>query len=816
MDPKRATLKAILFADLQQYSRLTAADEAATLDFVNRSFEIFRSLCEQFNGQFIKTTGDGVLILFDSASRAVEYAMVVQERLRATTSQRSAGHFRVGIHLGEVHPSNGDVFGHSVNVAARIEGEAPPGGVCITEEVYRAARGSTAYGFRFAGRATLKNLPERVSLYHVFVPDTPVSRDLADRIAVSVIDGLSLSTERGDPLPLRSRKAQALVGYLALAARSQDTRDRVAALMWPDRSLTDARRALAKAVRSVDQAIGPTSSEALVRQSRSLALNPARTDVDVTRILDELSKGIVNDLILERPDWPDSILLGLEASSPLYAAWLSVVRHNLRARGSEALEALLERFDDGEPALRRAASALLLLEPSHERAAQSLIRHHFASGNFAAAMRVYENLRRILQERFLLTPSARTNALIQSLAAGPSTSTKPNAQHKRARLPRLAVEPFRAHREGLLHAVSGFRADLIANFSKFRELTIVETQGRAEGPSIEYSVTGESADAEDGVELFISLIEPAARTIIWSDSFVLSIESWSEAQKRIVGRIASALELYLSHDRLSRSLDAPPHDIDAYDAWLRGEQLLTQWSSRGDEEAAKLFEYAIARDPSFAPAYASLASVHNSRHLIRPGAATDPELERYALELAERAVALDPLDARNHLVVAWATAMVSRFEQSELHYDLAAELNPNSPRTLISAALGLAFMGRGDRAAKLYGHAMTLTPLFLDYQWSHIATVRFFCGDLHGTIQAADRSKNIIVDTPGWKAAALMKLGREEEARGALAQLQACVSKRWEGTGPATIARVVEWFVSAFPIKQAEDRTSLSSLRQLV
>ena len=141
-----------------------------------------------------------------------------------------------------------------------------------------------------------------------------------------------------------------------------------------------------------------------------------------------------------------------------------------------------------------------------------------------------------------------------------------------------------------------------------------------------------------------------------------------------------------------------PQDLGVYDAWLRGEHLLARWSAVAEDEAERLFEQAIAEDPSFAPSYASLASIYNSRHFIRPGSPRDPQTERRALELAGRAVELDPLDARNHMVVAWSAAMVKRFEMAELHYELASELNPNDPKIVVSAALGLAFMKRTDLA----------------------------------------------------------------------------------------------------------------------
>jgi hypothetical protein len=135
---------------------------------------------------------------------------------------------------------------------------------------------------------------------------------------------------------------------------------------------------------------------------------------------------------------------------------------------------------------------------------------------------------------------------------------------------------------------------------------------------------------------------------------------------------------------------------------------------------------------------------------------------------------------------------------------------------LISAALGFAFMGHPDTAKLLLDRAMILSPIYLDYQWSYIATTRFFLGDYGGTLEAAGRSKNVIVDTPGWTAAALLQLSRRGEASSALLELQRTVSANWFGQNPATLECVLDWFLAAFPIKRDDDRNLIYRLRELI
>src|SRR5687768_13203890 len=145
-DADSPVLKAILFADLAQFSRLTAAGEDAALEFVTRCFDVFREHCGEWRGEFIKSTGDGVLVIFDSVSDALAYALGVQKKLsRLADDNAAAARFRIGLHVGELRRRASDVYGHAVNVAARVQTMAAPGGVCATQEVYHAARGAAHF-----------------------------------------------------------------------------------------------------------------------------------------------------------------------------------------------------------------------------------------------------------------------------------------------------------------------------------------------------------------------------------------------------------------------------------------------------------------------------------------------------------------------------------------------------------------------------------------------------------------------------------------------------------------------------------------------
>jgi adenylate cyclase len=132
-------LAAILAADVAGYSRLMGADEAGTLEtFKTIRAELFDPKVAEHHGRVVKTTGDGLLVEFGSVVDALRCAAEVQSAISGRNAEIAAERrieFRVGINVGDVVVEDGDIFGDGVNVAARLEGLAEPGGICVSARV---------------------------------------------------------------------------------------------------------------------------------------------------------------------------------------------------------------------------------------------------------------------------------------------------------------------------------------------------------------------------------------------------------------------------------------------------------------------------------------------------------------------------------------------------------------------------------------------------------------------------------------------------------------------------------------------------------
>lgn len=166
-------LAAIVAIDMVGYSRLMERDEAGTLA-LQRAIqqELLGPAVEDCGGRVVKTTGDGALIEFDSAVNAVRWAARIQREIterehRASDDRRIA--YRVGINIGDILVDGDDIFGEGVNVAARLEGLAEPGGILVSEAVFRNVKGKLDLGFADKGTLTVKNISEPVHAYSVLL-----------------------------------------------------------------------------------------------------------------------------------------------------------------------------------------------------------------------------------------------------------------------------------------------------------------------------------------------------------------------------------------------------------------------------------------------------------------------------------------------------------------------------------------------------------------------------------------------------------------------------------------------------------------------
>jgi adenylate cyclase len=160
-------LTTILAADAEGYSREMASDEVRALAALRAARTVFAKLIERHRGRIANTAGDGLIAEFPSAVEAVQCAIEVQRELDGEAAPGGSLRFRIGVHLGDVLVDGEDLLGDGVNLAARLQTMAEPGGVLISQQVYDQVQKKLSVGFEYLGERRPRNFAEDVAVYRV-------------------------------------------------------------------------------------------------------------------------------------------------------------------------------------------------------------------------------------------------------------------------------------------------------------------------------------------------------------------------------------------------------------------------------------------------------------------------------------------------------------------------------------------------------------------------------------------------------------------------------------------------------------------------
>ncbi len=202
-------LAAILAADMVGYSRLMEADEEGTIARQKSLHgEFIDTAISEHGGRIVKTTGDGLLVEFPSVVDAVKCAIKVQQTIadhEADVPEERRIHYRVGINVGDIVIDGDDILGDGVNVAARMEGLAEPGGIAISGNAHEQIQGKLVVAFEDGGAQQVKNIAKPVRIYHWSEDDADRQPDVArtegalplpEKPSIAILPFINMS---GDP-----------------------------------------------------------------------------------------------------------------------------------------------------------------------------------------------------------------------------------------------------------------------------------------------------------------------------------------------------------------------------------------------------------------------------------------------------------------------------------------------------------------------------------------------------------------------------------------------------------------------------------------
>lgn len=561
-------------------------------------------------------------------------------------------------------------------------------------------------------------------------PDTAVLRALLFKAMSIRVGGHQIA------LP-KMRKTRAVFAILALRAPEPVSRVQLTALLWSRRDPQQARASLRQALHELHAALGPETRHLLEVERNHLALSGTSVWVDVGALRVAAAARQGEALALYQPP----LLEDLDGIDPAFDRWLGAERQGLALLARVLGEAVLSAANDPREALA-AAGRLLDVDPAHEGAWRATMRSYAVMGDRAAAADAFARCKRALADHAGLIPSAETADLAEALReprrqsnvsdaspqigsahASPASPPPPPSRHSIQ--VRVGILPPRALGPSLVGELSlGLAEEITTALAPFRWLSCVSSSSLAAiaGEPREASVAwrelrldflleGTIQQGPDGVRIMARLLDMhAADEVIWARRFNSQVEDVLALQDEIASAIVAQIapELLLLEGKRAAARRHP--DPTSHDLMLRAIPAIYRLDEVGFRASGQMLQKAIGLDPGNAAAHAWLAHWHI--FFVGQGWATDADAAaRRACLLAERAVTLDPSDARALALAGHVRGFLDRKPREALAlHERALAINPNLALAWCLSGLTHCYIGELDEAIRRIDQAKALSP----------------------------------------------------------------------------------------------------------
>jgi TolB-like protein/DNA-binding SARP family transcriptional activator len=623
------------------------------------------------------------------------------------------------------------------------------------------------------------------------------------RLQLDLLGRFELSGPDGRPIDLTSKKLAALLAFLACTAPQGHGRDKLMTLLWGSHFDAQARQNLRQALTRLRRVLG---EDALVSHGESVSLRPDAIACDVTEFEARVSDGSRDALIGAIGLYKGGLLAGIEIPEEAWTEWIEAQRQRVEGLALNAMVKLGEQeleAGNHEPALG-AANRAIAISGLREDAHRLIMRALVAGGRRADALKHYEELAALLKRELTVEPDPATRALAAGLRApriaqtGSEASSGPHAEPAAETgtvllplpdRPSIAVLPF-TNMSGdpeQEYFADGMAEDILTALSKWRWLLVYARNSTftfkgnslsisriGEALGARYVLEGSVRSANGRVRISAQLIEAATERHIWADRYDRDLSDVFAAQDEITRQVVSAIDPAIQVSELDHIARKPPGSLDAWDHFLRGSHHRNRFTPHDGMLALQHFSRAIDIDPQFAAAHARLAQMRVNLATLYPTADT-PKTLATALELANRAMQLDALDASAHGAAAYALAYMRRHDAALRAARRAVELNGNYHAGHYALGLALLFGGSAREAIRAFEMTILLSPrdpamwAILGYQaLAHHTTGDYKAAFDIAELAVAERSDG---GARMVRIAALTRLGHVAEAAAALAQL---------------------------------------------
>ncbi|WP_417689680.1 BTAD domain-containing putative transcriptional regulator [Roseibium sp.] len=620
------------------------------------------------------------------------------------------------------------------------------------------------------------------------------------RLIMQCLGSPQLVDDAGAPVAVATRKSLAILAFLLLNPENRVPREQVADILWSNAPREKAIQSLRQAVRQLRKIEQATGVSFLIAGKTDLAITGMAISSDLTRIFDLIDTGEVKALELAQSLLRGGFMNGFDNLDPVYGDWLIVERQrvlsDLMSRGLRVVDRLAAV--DDLPALEAGCHFLLKLDGACEHAHRLLIKTYLSTGRKAEAQqqmkRCEAELRAILdvapEEETLrlfdqekpLPPVAAHGLTIDPFRDMAAARWQQGDTDGPIRLPRLMIASFANPQELEARALS-ILDDIRTCLGAYRNIQIYESDlgtGNAQAAMTmveggdelgTYMLRFRYDDMMSSV--YLQLENRVSGQVLFNEVIDLkdvtharqlretASQTVNRIQARIVGRLRGQGGSKLPFSR-----------------WCQAEALLCEFNRSADKKALTILKDLQKNFPSYSVAYAGMASIGLKELLHYPDNNGLHPAPSEILDLAERAVFLDPWHVFCQRMRGWSLLQSGFKSDAHRTFAEAARLNPFDPTNLMSVAEGLAYIGEVSEAEKYSERAFSLLPVVPRFFYEYLANIQFAAGAFETTLDMLNRASQESMSAITTKVAALACSGREKEAYLALADL----SRR--STGP--------------------------------
>jgi len=757
-------LAAVMFTDIKGFSKKMAQNETAAFELLRTHDALMRVIASKFEGKVVKSIGDSFMVDFASAVNAVKAAIDAQKRF--WTFNKGKAEFdkieiRMGIHLGDVMISGGDMFGDGVNIASRIEAITEPNRICISADIYNQVKNKMDMKVFRMGELRLKNIPDPVEVYEILIDSIPELSKPSNTAQEALEQKPVQESEESEVDEANSVEAAKKRGNTPVP-QVQDTASQVESLYKKAQQLYDEGK-IGEAEKIIDEIakIDPSYHAAMEKRKeeeekeRQVHEHYERAGAFLRDGKFDLAEGEIKKIFQMYPLHVGAQQLQLQIEEERYRKGEEERQHRLdqERKAREEKERQVDEF---------AKKADEHIEKEELAEAREFLQKIYAlNPNFTAGERLEEKLRRAeaakqeheRQQAYLEEERQREELIAQNQErqlereqqrvrhqraqqAVPKFNAKPIVwttiavvlavvayivypQLKKTFFPvsaSIAFLPLNIQQgtqgeDPLAYVIPTFLAQDVAHVERVQ--VVIPTAGKHRGTEYEriaselqvrYIVHGSLTRNERGFSINLRLFDAEQQADVYSRKFDTDYLTFNRARQEIVGAILDETKME------SAPLRYPtlPSNASACESYFSGLYHLDFCSPSSLQQADRDFADCATLDSTYGPAYAGMAGVRITECELasRP----DDGVLRQAINLAQKALKLSPNDPDSYRYLATIHFMTHQFDKVGPTIESSLALQPENPRCYAVLSELALVNGDYDLALRHASQAVKIMP----------------------------------------------------------------------------------------------------------